>query len=238
MVRIYQYIKEKLQRRRLYTIRFSFSFLLLVLSAMGMASVITKEQPGVILTTSATTVRVGDTFTVDVYAEVFEPVNAVSVNITYDDELLEVLSINRSQSVLTIWTEEPTVSDGVVYLEGGTYRRGFVGKHKLTTLEVRVKQAGVAMFDTTKLQFFAGDGTGKTVPAGLTNTIQIVTREAGDFIDISDHKKIDINGVVTLREVSVFMADWRSNTTMHDFNNDGVMDFRDFSILLTHLIRS
>lgn len=238
MKRIYEYIRVKLSRRRQYTIRFTFSFLLLAAIPIGFASVATKEQSGITLTTSATSVRVGDTFSVDVFAEVFEPVNAVNIAITYDDELLEIISINKSQSVLTIWTSEPSVKNGKINLEGGTYRRGFLGKHKITTIEVRVKKPGLAIFNTSNVEFLAGDGTGRKVTAGLTNTIQVTTRDTDDFVDLTGVAKIDINGVVTLREVSIFMADWRSRQVMHDFNNDGVMDFRDFSILLARLIRS
>jgi len=238
MKRIYEYIRLKLSRRRQYTIRFTFSFLLLAFVSIGFASVVTKEQSGIILTTSASSVRVGDTFTLDVFAEAFEPVNAVNVAITYDEELLEIISINKSQSVLTIWTNEPSVKDGKIILEGGTYRRGFVGKHKLTTIEVRVKKPGLAIFNTSNVHFLAGDGTGRRITAGLRNTIQVTTRDTGDFVDLTGVAKIDITGVVTLREVSIFMADWRSRSVIHDFNNDGVMDFRDFSILLARLVRS
>lgn len=203
----------------------------------GFASVVTKSQPSLTLVTSASSAQVGETFLVDVFAEVFEPVNAVSIEIAFDSDVLEIISIDKSQSVLSLWTEEPAVAGGIITLEGGTYRRGFVGKHKITQLEVKVTKPGVAEFRARKVEYLAGDGTGRILSAGLTNTVRVAGRD-DTFVDLTGTAKIDIAGVVTLREVSIFMADWRSQNVIHDFNGDGLMNFVDFSILLSRVLRS
>lgn len=236
MKQLYYYIRQKITQRRPYTIRFTFTFLLALASILGTATIVSKEQAGIILVPTVQTTRVGETFTVEVLAEVYEPVNAVRVDILFNNSVLELLSINKSDSVLTLWTEEPYLDANKIIIEGGTYRRGFVGRHKITELEFRVLQAGEVLFEVDQSQFFAGDGTGRVVSAPLAETVQVVAREEGDFVDITPISKIDINGTVTLRDVSVFMADWRSRAVIHDFNNDGVMNFKDFSILLSRLL--
>jgi hypothetical protein len=204
---------------------------------LGFASVITKTQTNLTLSTSATSVPVGGTFFVDVFAEVYEPVNAVRVELVFDPELLEIVAVDKSKSVLSLWTNEPSVSGNVITLEGGTYRRGFVGRHQLTQLEVKVLAPGQAEFSARKIEFLAGDGTGRMLPVGLTNTVRIATNNEA-VVDLTGTPKIDIAGTVTIRDVSIFMADWRTGTVKHDFNNDGRMNFVDFSILLSRVIQS
>jgi hypothetical protein len=43
---------------------------------------------------------------------------------------------------------------------------------------------------------------------------------------------IDGNGQINLVDVSAFMGAWTSQNRIFDFNGDGRMTFRDFSILL------
>ncbi len=236
--RLYAYVRKKLTERRPYTIRFTFTFLLTIAAMFSMANIVSREQAGITLAPRADMVRVGDTFIVDVFAEVFEPVNAVRIDVKFDNRLLELVSLNKSQSVLTLWTEEPFLNGNTIVIEGGTYRRGFVGRHQLTALEFRVLEAGTAAFEATHVRLFAGDGTGRTITPTVTDGVRITTRSESDAIDLTPISKIDIAGIITLREVSIFMADWRNRAVVHDFNNDGVMDFRDFSILLSKLFRS
>lgn len=237
MKSLYYIIRDRLKRRRQYTIRYTFSFFLAIALVMGFANVITKSQPSLTLSTSASSVQVGEIFFVDVFAEVFEPVNAVHIEITFDPALLQIVAIDKTQSVLSLWTNEPLVKDNTIVLEGGTFRRGFVGRHKITQLEVKVLAPGIAEFATRKIEYLAGDGTGRRLQAGLTNTVRVATRDSS-FVDLTGVAKIDVAGVVTLREVSIFMADWASQGYVHDFNNDGKMNFIDFSILLSRVIRS
>ena len=51
-------------------------------------------------------------------------------------------------------------------------------------------------------------------------------------IGVSVITDVDGDGSVALKDISIFMASWRTKDTIYDFNGDGRMTFRDFSILL------
>ena len=74
------------------------------------------------------------------------PVNAVDISVTFSPDQVEILGIDRGQSVITLWTEDPHVEGNAVIMRGGTYAKGFVGEHKIATLKVRAKASGKAMF--------------------------------------------------------------------------------------------
>lgn len=133
----------------------------------------------------------------------------------YPESQIEVLGIDKGESVITLWTEEPNVKDGSVILRGGTYKRGFVGEHKIASIAVKAKTAGSAQFIAGNVQLLAGDGKGTTVSTDTTRA-NILTKifEVGQkptttlegsagFIVVTD---VDGDGTVSLTDISSFMA--------------------------------
>jgi len=221
------------------TVRYAFSVFAVLALVASVASIVSNEKATVVLETSQTNIQIGDTFTVRVYAVAQVPVNAISLAIAVPTDMVEVLSIDRGQSVITLWTADPRVVDGVVYLEGGTYRRGFIGKHLIATLNVRAKKTGQANIVTDNLELLAGDGRGTPIKSAIDDRGQadlVITDSAMQppapdaiVVIVSD---LNGDGIVSFSDIQSFMAAWFSESQSYDLNQDGQMTFRDFSILL------
>lgn len=199
---------------------------------------LTSTQPSRIsLSMSDAMVQAGQQFTVQVHVDATVPVNAVSLDVQFDPNFVEVLGINRGESVITLWTEDPKVIDNMVLLRGGTYRRGFIGRHLIATVRVKAVETGRATFSVADAQLLSGDGTGDLLAYTTQDNVPRVTIVSTDTplvseADLRTIAEFGPNERITMREVSIFMAAWSNREVMYDFNNDGKMNLRDFSILL------
>lgn len=228
--------------RRRGTVRFMFPAVLAFAALLGAASVIDSERTSYVrLEASETTVEAGGRFSIDVYANAHVAVNAVDITLQFESNSVEVLAVDRGQSVITIWTEDPIIEADRVVLRGGTYRRGFIGEHKIATVDLRAKVTGQQSFSATNVMLLAGDGAGSTVSTSEVNdgTVNLFiydenTTPESIGVDVSVRLVTDIDGdgQVTLRDISAFMAAWNDASVQYDFNGDGRMTFRDFSIIL------
>lgn len=222
------------------TVRTMFS--LSALAILMAAAVIGTENASYIkLTINDSLVEKGGIVSVDVYAFAHVPVNAVDVTLRFDKKAVEVISVDRGQSVLTIWTEDPIIESDKVTLRGGTFRKGFIGEHKLATIELRAKQTGQSQFTIDNVMLLAGDGSGTPITAAESNqstaSLYIYDEntspeDIGIDVKINVVSDLDGDGKVTLKDISAFMAAWTDQNRIYDFNGDGRMSFRDFSIIL------
>ncbi len=223
------------------TVRYAFSFLFLFATVLGMAAVATKGTSSVRVVSSTTAVEEGSTFSVDILVYASVPVNAVDLTLSFPADQVEILGIDKGESVITLWTEDPHVEGNTVIMRGGTYKKGFIGEHKIATIKVKAKAAGVAKFLTSNVKLLAGDGKGTDVAADTSTAIAstdivrpgelpAVTVKGNVAVIVATD--VDGDGQITLRDISSFMASWASKDVTYDFNNDGIMSFRDFSIIL------
>lgn len=169
------------------------------------------------------------------------PINAVDLLVEYPEESLDVFSVDRGQSVITIWTEDPVITDSSVSLVGGTFQRGFIGEHEIATIRFRADQTGSHVVNVSQAKFVAGDGEGTTVEVtqhdGNTLSFFIFDENtSAEEIEVAVSSRIttDLNndGQVSLQDISAFMGAWSSRSQIFDFNRDGQMTFKDFSIIL------
>ncbi len=224
------------------TVRFAFPAVAF-LSVLFVAAVSVSQQSEVELVVSDSTVREGVPFSVDVYVSAQVPVNAIDIEVAAK-ESVRVTGIDTGESVITLWTHEPYVEEQTVFLRGGTFRRGFVGRHLVATINAVSDSSGIAEFKVTSAVLLAGDGSGESVPVDKTDAMTLyVENSDGTFatspvgvggavvtIVITD---IDGDGEVSLADVSRFMVAWSSKSSIYDFDSDGRMTFRDFGIMLS-----
>ncbi len=230
-------------KSRSRTIKFMFPAALSFAAILGATVITSTEVSYVRLQTSDSVVEAGDRFTIDVYAYAHVPVNAIDITLRFDADTVEVLEVDRGQSVLTIWTEDPVVSADSVVLRGGTFRKGFIREHKIASIDLRAKQTGESVFRATDVMLLAGDGAGSPVLIA-DNTDSSVSlyiydenispTSIGVKATVGIVTDIDGDGKVTLRDISAFMGAWSFKTKVYDFNGDGRMTFRDFSIILAN----
>jgi hypothetical protein len=207
------------------------------------AAVATSQDASYIkLESNESVIEQGHRFSIKVFAFAHVPVNAVDVTLRFDSNIVSVIGVDRGQSVLTIWTEDPVIQSDRVILRGGTFRKGFLGEHLVANIELQAKETGQGKFSAANVLLLAGDGRGtpvKTAPSNNSELTVLVFDEntspenIGATVSVLVVTDLDGDGTVSLRDISSFMASWAAKDKTYDFNGDGRMTFRDFSILLS-----
>ncbi len=222
------------------TVRYAFPLVIITALFASLASVVSENSSYVTIRTDTESVVQDETFFVDVTVTAHVPVNAIDLVIAYPEDQITVESIDTGTSVITLWTEEPYTKDGNIYLRGGTFRKGFIGEHTIARIRAKAIESGEARILIENTQLVAGDGLGTVVPV----TEDTNYNEARIFVTADDTGVIsgkaaisvitdtDGDGDVDLADISAFMSAWFTKKSLYDFNGDGKMTFRDFSILL------
>lgn len=236
----FQHLFQVVSGRRSNTVRTMFS-LVGIAMLLGAAVISSTEVSYIRLQSTQTVIEAGQRFTIEVYAYAHVPVNAVDVTLRFDANAVEVIGVDRGQSVLTIWTEDPIIKSDRVILRGGTFRKGFLGEHQIATIDLRAKQSGQSEMFAANVLLLAGDGKGTpvTIAEAKGSTLNLYVYDEntdpaniGVDIAVAIITDIDGSGEVDLTDISSFMASWGKKDRLYDFNNDGKMSIRDFSILL------
>lgn len=119
------------------------------------------------LAPSSGSFSLGETFSVTVYVNSSEQaMNAVSGAITFPKNNIEVTSISKNGSIISIWVQEPSFSNssGIVNFEGIVLNPGFVGSGgKTITINFKVKNSGGASLIFTAGSILANDGLGTNI---------------------------------------------------------------------------
>jgi hypothetical protein len=238
---------ESLRSKRSSTVRSMFSFSILgALLLLGASVITSKEVSYIRLSADKSVVQAGDRISLDIYAYAHVPVNAVAITLRFEPDAVEVIGVDRGQSVLTIWTEDPVVGSDKVTLSGGTFKKGFVGEHKVATINLKAKQSGQSEFIASNVTLLAGDGRGTPVTVAESNdsSLSLVIydenaspEDIGVEVSVAIVTDIDGDGKVSLKDISSFMGAWTSRSRTYDFNGDGKMSFKDFSIILADAFR-
>ncbi len=238
---------ENVRFKKSRTVRTMFSFSILgALLLLGASVITSKEVSYIKLTADKSVVQAGDRIALDVYAFAHVPVNAVDITLRFEPDAVDVISVDRGQSVLTIWTEDPVISSDKVTLRGGTFKKGFLGEHKVATINIVAKQSGQSEFIASNVTLLAGDGKGTPVTVAESNNSSLSVmvydenespEDIGVEVSVTILTDIDGDGKVSLKDVSSFMGAWTSRNKTYDFNGDGKMSFRDFSIILADAFR-
>ena len=120
----------------------------------------------------------GQTFTATVRAVPGgDSVNAVEASMTFDQDLLSVVSVNKTGSVFTLWTTEPTFSNaaGTISFGGGS-PSPFTSTSNLLNITFRAVADGPASVDFGTASVLAADGRGTDVydnGTGATYTVAV-----------------------------------------------------------------
>ena len=224
------------------TVRYMFPVFLTALAIFGASVISSNDSSYLKLTPSKTIVMSEEVFSIDVFAYAHVPVNALDIKIDFTPGSVEIIGVDKGQSVLTIWSQEPKIESSTISFGGGTYRRGFIGEHLVATINVRALKSGKTEFAIKEANLLAGDGKGTpvTISRDAENIKQsfIIYDQNNEPDQISAELGLKINadidgdGKVTLKDISSFMGAWYAGSEVYDFNDDKKMNFVDFSIIL------
>ncbi len=223
------------------TVKYMFPAVLGTVLLLGATTITSTSKSYVYLTPDVRTVEVGQILTLQVGVSAHAPVNAVDITVVFPPDKVEVFSVDRGTSVLTLWTEDPIIANDYVQLTGGTFRRGFIGKHPVASIKFRALKAGQYEIRSQDITLVAGDGTGKKITPSTNDANKVSlfnfdenTSPEEIRVAIASGITTDLNkdGKVTLQDISAFMGAWQNQAQLFDFDNDGRMTFKDFSIIL------
>jgi len=131
----------------------------------------------------ATSYAVGQTFSLSIYANTADQaMNAASGVVTFPADKLEVVSLSKNNSVLSLWAQEPSFSNslGTMSFEGIVPNPGFTGSvGKIITVTFRAKATGQAKLFFSSSSILANDGVGTNILTGQgTATFNISSAES------------------------------------------------------------
>lgn len=114
---------------------------------------------------------VGRNISVNVYvSSVNQSINAVSGVLTFPKDKLDVTSISKANSLISLWVQEPSFSNnaGTVNFEGIIMNPGFSGENgRILTINFRTKVAGFSVINFSSGTVLANDGNGTNILKSL-----------------------------------------------------------------------
>ncbi len=116
---------------------------------------------------------VGKTFNVQVrVSSLDQAMNAVSGKLTYPTNRLQIISISKEGSVISLWPEEPSFSNagGTVQFQGIVPNPGFTGNGAVLTIAFRSLSEGTAEIAFAAGAVLANDGNGTDITSSLGNS--------------------------------------------------------------------
>lgn len=145
-------------------------FWVLPLAAFAQATLFVSPASG--------TYRVGELFSVLVNVNTGgQPINAASGVVNFDNTRLDVASIGYSQSIFTLWTEEPKFSNagGTIRFSGGLPFPGYDGANgAILRVTLRPKAAGQAPVVLSSGSVLANDGKGTNILSNFKGGIFVI----------------------------------------------------------------
>lgn len=128
------------------------------------------------------TTQVGKTFKIEVLVtNNTESINAVSAQISYPKDTLEVSSVSKAGSFINLWAEEPSFSNetGSVSLEGVALNPGYdKASGKVLTITFKAKQAGNVTLAFKEASVLANDGNATEVLKTKSSALIYINEEA------------------------------------------------------------
>ena len=115
------------------------------------------------------TTNVGGTVTETVFvSSADQAMNAVSGTISFPADLVQVVSISKANSVLSLWVQDPTFSntDGTISFSGVVPNPGYIGSYgEIFSIKFRGKHSGTAnvIFKPSLSEVLANDGNGTDI---------------------------------------------------------------------------
>lgn len=141
-------------------------FLSAALYFLPPGTVVFAESPTLYFLGPAASVRPGAEFSVTLFVDAPEPVNAYSIRFGYPTDLLAVKGVNTSRSIITVWRNQPDISrSGAVIVAGGSVKAFRGERGEILTITFRALSPGVAKVVIGESTLYLANGKGTPVGA-------------------------------------------------------------------------
>lgn len=134
-------------------------------------SVQSAKATGLYFLPSSGSYTIGQTFTVSVYvSSPDQAINAVSGVISFPQDKLQIISLSKTGSVMSLWVQEPSFSNisGTINFEGIVLNPGFIGNSgKIIDIIFKTKASGITPLSFVSASVLANDGNGTNILASL-----------------------------------------------------------------------
>lgn len=216
-------------KKHTYKIAVGVPMVFLIASSL---SLVRDTEEMCIVPTDNRYVEVGETVTLQVFADSDVPVNVIGATIVVPPESVTIKDVSRDNSIIDLWSEEPIVSgSSTVHFSGGIVQKsGFVGNGLVLTITVEPTQEGEARiyFEDTKM--LAHDGTGMEITCSDNPIVLSVRPKSHPSPDVNGDKRVNLFdfGIVSAR---LFMVYEKS----YDLNLDGKITIADIGVLITNI---
>ena len=194
----------------------------------------------------------GGIFELRVVVTADTPTNVFKGEIRFDHALLAVTGIEYNTSIANLWALKPWYENGegtINFIGGTTEKGGFLGTGVLMTITFMTLAEGDALLHLEGARILEHDGFGTDVPLrepidGLftvaesvieAETIASPRTTTTSLSIVSELPSTDVNGdgKQTIADVSIFMMNMLGTDTRFDFNQDGMVNATDLSILMS-----
>ncbi len=157
------YLKNAARAHRAYA-----ALVIAFISAFGFFHVASAATLSLFPSSTTGTYGVDQVFSVNVFVTTAdgEAMNAVSGTVSFQPSMLELVSVEKTGSIVNFWIGDPTYSNpqGQAHFEGGVYNPGFTGSNgKILTLYFRAKSKGSATLSYVSASVLANDGRGTNI---------------------------------------------------------------------------
>lgn len=117
------------------------------------------------------TYNIGKSFAVGLFvSSADQALNAISGSLSFPNDKLEVSSISKAGSIVSLWVQQPSYSNsaGTINFEGIVLNPGFTGSSgRVLTVNFKTKNGGSAPLTFSSGSVLANDGQGTNILSGL-----------------------------------------------------------------------
>jgi len=170
------------------------------------------------ITPSSTTVSVDNIVSVKVVVNTFsKSINNAEGVIEFPTDLLEVISVNKSSSIFSLWVEEPSFSNhnGKITFNGGVPNPGFIGANgNVISITFKAKKQGTAsvIFGGSAVRENDGLGTDILTSKNLS-TIQIGLPKKIEIPKTTNEKNVAPVKPIIFSDTHLDQDSWYSSET-------------------------
>jgi hypothetical protein len=113
-----------------------------------------------------------------------DKINAIFGELTYDQDILELVSTSNANSIISLWVEAPTTQNNGIVSFSGIVPGGFGGQGKIISLIFKSKTGDKEISKFVKIkeiEVLRNDGTGQAVTTKIISASQNII----DVLDVS-----------------------------------------------------